>query len=138
MIVGSITRRYAKALFDLAVEQGKVEAWSEALQSLKRAVDASDELRDVLVNPMYTREQRRAIGQKLGRLRARVTSAVPLDGASAQAIADRLARATRAQVIVERDVDPSLVGGVVAQVGSFTFDSSVRTQLEDLRRTLKQ
>jgi F-type H+-transporting ATPase subunit delta len=179
MIVGSITRRYAKALFDLAVEQGKVEAWSEALQSLKRAVDASDELRDVLVNPMYTREQRRAIGQKLavalrldlepanllyllgdrnrlaylgaivdtfgaladeklGRLRARVTSAAPIDGASAQAIADKLARVTRAQVIVERDVDPALVGGVVAQVGSFTFDGSVRTQLEDLRRTLKQ
>jgi F-type H+-transporting ATPase subunit delta len=179
MIVGSITRRYAKALFELAVEQGKVEVWSEALQSLKRAVDASDELRDVLVNPMYAREQRRAIGQKLvvalkldpepanlvyllgdrnrlaylgaivdefgaladaklGRLRAHVTSAVPLDPASAQAIADKLARATRAQVIVERDVDASLVGGVVAQVGSFTFDGSIRTQLEDLRRTLKQ
>ena len=179
MIVGSITRRYAKALFDLAVEQNKVEAWSESLLSLKRAVESSDELRDVLVNPIYTKDQRRAIGgklvaalhldpepanllyllgdrnrlaylgavvdtfgvladQKLGRLRARVTSAAPLDGASAQAIADKLARATRAQVIVERSVDPSLVGGVVAQVGSLTFDGSVRTQLDDLRRTLKQ
>ena len=179
MIVGSITRRYAKALFDIAVEQGKVEAWSESLQSLKRAVESSDELRDVLVNPIYTREQRRAIGaklaaalhleaepaslmyllgdrnrlaylgaivdtfgayadEKLGRVRARVTSAVPLDAASAQAIADKLAHATRAQVILDRAVDPALLGGVVAQVGSLTFDGSVRTQLEDLRRTLKQ
>ena len=179
MIVGSITRRYAKALFDIAVEQGKVEAWSESLLSLKGAVESSEELRDVLVNPIYTKDQRRAIAgklvaalrldaepanllyllgdrnrlaylgavvetfgaladQKLGRLRARVTSASPLDGTSAQAIADKLARVTRAQVIIERTVDPSLVGGVVAQVGSLTFDGSVRTQLEDLRRTLKQ
>jgi F-type H+-transporting ATPase subunit delta len=179
MIVGSITRRYAKALFDLAVELDKVEAWSESLLSLKRAVESSGELRDVLVNPIYTKDQRRAIAgklvsalhldpepanllyllgdrnrlaylgavvetfgvladQKLGRLRARVTSAAPLDAASAQAISDKLARVTRAQVIVERAVDPSLVGGVVAQVGSLTFDGSVRTQLDDLRRTLKQ
>jgi F-type H+-transporting ATPase subunit delta len=179
MIVGSITRRYAKALFDIAVEQGKVEAWSESLLSLKGAVESSAELRDVLVNPIYTKDQRRAIAgklvaalrldpepanllyllgdrnrlaylgaivdtfgvladEKLGRVRARVTSAVPLDPPSAQAIADKLARATSAQVIVDRTVDPSLIGGVVAQVGSLTFDGSVRTQLEDLRRTLKQ
>jgi F-type H+-transporting ATPase subunit delta len=179
MIVGTVARRYAKALFDLAVEAGKVEAWSQSLQSLKQAVEASDELRDVLVNPIYTREQRRAIGaklvtalkldpepanllyllgdrnrlaylgaivdtfgaltdEKLGRLRAQVTSAAPLDPAAAQAIADKLARATRAQVILERSVDPDLLGGVVARVGSFTYDGSVRTQLEDLRRVLKQ
>jgi F-type H+-transporting ATPase subunit delta len=179
MIVGSITRRYAKALFDLAVEAGKVEAWSESLLSLKRAVEASDELRDVLVNPVYTKDQRRAIGaklvaalrldpepasllyllgdrnrlaylgaivetfgvladEKLGRLRARVTSAVPLDLPNAQAIADKLARATNAQVILDRNVDPALLGGVVAQVGSLTFDGSIRTQLEALRTALKQ
>jgi F-type H+-transporting ATPase subunit delta len=179
MIVGSIARRYAKALFDLAVEQGKVEAWAQSLATLKEAVDESPELRDVLVNPIYTRDQRRAIGgkiaaalrldpepanllylmgdrnrlayldavvdvfrdladQKLGRLRARIVSAVPLETPNAQAIADKLARATRAQVILDRTVDPTLLGGVVAQVGSLTYDGSVRSQLEELRRALKQ
>ncbi len=179
MIVGSIARRYAKALFDLAVEQGKVEPWAQSLAALQEAVEASPELRDVLVNPIYTREQRRAIGgkiaaalqldaepanllyllgdrnrlaylgavvgvfrdladQKLGRLRARIVSAVPLDVPSAQAIADKLARATRKQVILDRAVDPDLLGGVVAQVGSLTYDGSVRSQLEELRRELKQ
>jgi len=179
MIVGSIARRYAKALFDLAVEQGKVETWSQSLSSLKQAVEASPELREVLVNPIYSKDQRRAIGaklaaalrldpepanllyllgdrnrlgylggvadvfgeltdEKLGRLRAHVTSAVPLDPASAQAIADKLARATKALVILDRGVDPALLGGVVAQVGSFTYDGSVRSQLEQLRRALKQ
>src|SRR5512133_2087449 len=138
MIVGSIARRYAKALFQLAVEQGKVDAWSASLASLKQAVDASPELQDVLENPIYTKGQRRVIVEqlvarlsletepanllyllgdrsrladlgsivtefgaladaKLGRLRARVVSAAPLDPQAAQHIADRLAGATKAQ-----------------------------------------
>ncbi len=179
MIMGSIARRYAKALFGLAVDQDRVEPWSDSLLALKGAVESSPDLKDVLSNPVYSKEQRRAIvGQladavhldadptnllyvlaernrlgylgaivdtyreladaHLGRVRARVTSAVPLDAAAAQAIAERLAAATRAKVILERAVDPALLGGVVAQVGSVVYDGSVRTQLEDLRKTLKQ
>ncbi|WP_242392639.1 ATP synthase F1 subunit delta [Anaeromyxobacter oryzisoli] len=179
MIMGSIARRYAKALFALAVETGRVEPWSDALLALEQAVAASPDLRDVLSNPVYSREQRRAIveqlasalrldpeptnllfllgdrnrltylsgvvdafrelaDQKLGRVRAKITSAVPLDVAAAQAIADKLSQATRAKVLLDRAVDPALLGGVVAQVGSLVYDGSVRTQLEDLRKTLKQ
>jgi F-type H+-transporting ATPase subunit delta len=179
MIVGSIARRYAKALFDLAVEAGKVEAWSQGLVALKKAVDSSPELRDLLQNPVYTKEQRQGLAgqlaralsldahpasllsllaernrlaylagiadtfgrladEKLGRVRAKVTSAVPLEESAAAALAERLAAATRQEVIVERVVDAALLGGVVAQVGSFVYDGSLRSQLEDLRRTLKQ
>lgn len=179
MIMGSIARRYARALFSLAVETDRVEPWSDALLALKTVVEGSPDLRDVLSNPVYTKDQRRAIvGQlaaahrldaepanllflladrsrlgylgavvetfraladaKLGRLRAKVTSAVPLDAAASQAMADRLSQATRATVLLDRTVDPALLGGVVAQVGNFVYDGSVRTQLEDLRRTLKQ
>jgi F-type H+-transporting ATPase subunit delta len=179
MIVGSIPRRYAKALFELAAEQGKVEAWSERLAALRQIIESASELQDVLVNPIYTADQRRAIlgkiatalsldaaianlisllgdrnrlgylagivdaftalaDQKLGRVRARVTSAVPLDPAAAGELSDRLARATRAQVIVDSKVDPQLIGGVVAQVGDLTYDGSIRAQLEALRTDLKQ
>ena len=179
MIVGSIARRYAKALFDLAVEAGKVEPWSQALVALKKAVDSSTELRDLLQNPVYTKEQRQGLAaqlakvlsldphpaallsllaernrlaylagiadtfgrladEKLGRVRARVISAVPLEEQAAAALAQKLAAATQGQVIVERVVDPSLLGGVVAQVGSLVYDGSLRSQLEDLRRTLKR
>ena len=41
-------------------------------------------------------------------------------------------------MLLDRTVDPALLGGVVAQLGNFVYDGSVRTQLEDLRRTLKQ
>jgi F-type H+-transporting ATPase subunit delta len=179
MIAGSIARRYARALFDLATERSTVERWADGLVALQRAVDSSVELGDVLENPVYTKDQRRSVvaklvaalrlpeepahllylladrnrlshlraivetfsqlaDAKLGRVRARLTSAVPLDAGAAQRIADRLSEATRAHVLIDSEVDPALLGGVVAQVGSLTFDGSVRTQLESLRRQLKQ
>jgi F-type H+-transporting ATPase subunit delta len=179
MIMGSIARRYARALFSLAVEKDRVEPWSDALLALQAVIDGSPDLRDVLSNPVYSKEQRRAIVQQLaaalrldeeptslllllgdrnrlgylaavvaafreqadrqlGRLRAHVTSAIALDAAATQAMADKLSQATRQQVLLDRAVDPALLGGVVAQVGNFVYDGSLRTQLEDLRRTLKQ
>jgi len=179
MIMGSIARRYAKALFGLARDAGRVEAWANSLQSLKAAVEGSPDLRDVLSNPVYSKEQRRAIVEKLaaglsldddprnllfllaernrlsylsavvdtfrdladahlGRMRARITSAVKLDDGAAQAIADKLSQATKTKVLLDRVVDPAIVGGVVAHVGSLVYDGSVRTQLEDLRKQLKQ
>ena len=179
MIMGSIARRYAKALFGLAVEKGRVEAWANALLSLKQAAVGSPDLADVLSNPVYSKEQRRAIVEKLaaalsleaepanllfllgdrnrlsylaavvdtfqgfadqhlGRVRAKVTSAVRLDESAAQALADSLAKATQAHVLLDRVVDPAILGGVVAEVGSLVYDGSVRTQLEVLRNQLKQ
>ena len=76
--------------------------------------------------------------EKMGRLRAQITSAAPLDQGAAKNLAEKLARATKAEVILDRAVDPGLLGGVVAQVGRLTYDGSIRTQLEDLRRSLKQ
>ena len=65
MIMGSIARRYAKALFGLAVESDRVEAWSASLQTLQQVVEGSPDLQDVLSNPVYSKEQRRAIVEKL-------------------------------------------------------------------------
>ena len=179
MIMGSIARRYAKALFSLAVDTGRVEEWANSLLSLKTAVERSPDLRDVLSNPVYSKEQRRAIVEKLaaalsldpeprslllllgdrnrlsylsavvdtfrdladqhlGRMRARITSAVKLEDGAAHAIAERLSKATQAEVLLDRVVDPAILGGVVAQVGSLVYDGSVRTQLEDLRTQLKR
>jgi F-type H+-transporting ATPase subunit delta len=81
---------------------------------------------------------RRLADEKLGRVRAKLTSAVPLDAGAEERIAAKLAQATQRRVILASEIDPSLLGGVVAQVGALTFDGSVRTQLEALRQQLKQ
>jgi F-type H+-transporting ATPase subunit delta len=179
MLMGSIARRYAKALFGLALKQDRLEPWSDSLTALQAAVDASFDLQDVLANPIYSHAQRREIVRrlasalkldddpanllllladrnrlaylsaivasfrefadvKLGRVRAQVTSAVPLDPAAEKALAERLGRATKTHVIVEQAIDTSLIGGVVARVGSLVFDGSLKSQLEAMRRELKQ
>ena len=62
---GSVARRYAKALFGLAVERGRVEAWSDALGSLAKVLKGAPDLVETLADPVHTRDERRAVVQKL-------------------------------------------------------------------------
>lgn len=73
-----------------------------------------------------------------GRIRGRLTSAVALSEETQRQIKLSLERLTQRDVILESQVDPSLLGGVSAQLGSFIYDGSVRSQLEGLRRALQQ
>jgi F-type H+-transporting ATPase subunit delta len=70
------------------------------------------------------------------RVSAEVVSAVPLDSARVSALADALGRATGLQVTLTQRVDPKMVGGVVAKVGSLVFDGSVTRQLARMRDRL--
>jgi F-type H+-transporting ATPase subunit delta len=68
---------------------------------------------------------------------ADVVTAAPLDDDARAALADALGHATGGQVQMTERVDPSIIGGVVARVGSVVFDSSVAHQLEQLRQKLR-
>lgn len=69
-------------------------------------------------------------------VRAELRSAVPLSADAVQAIESRLGAATGKNVAIEAVVDPDLIGGVVAKVGSTVYDGTVKSQLERLRRKL--
>lgn len=74
---------------------------------------------------------------RAGRVRGKVTSAVPLAPDTVKRISDIFESMTQRTVVMETKVDPSLLGGVAAQVGSTMYDGSLRTQLEELRRTMR-
>jgi F-type H+-transporting ATPase subunit delta len=61
---------------------------------------------------------------------------VPLVGGSRAALAAALGRATGSAVTITERVDPGILGGVVARVGSLVFDGSVTHQLEKMRQKL--
>ena len=69
-------------------------------------------------------------------VRAEVVTAAPIDEAARGRIAAALGHALGKQVTVSDRVDPAIVGGFVARVGSVVFDGSVTRQLERIRDTL--
>lgn len=77
-----------------------------------------------------------ALDEKLGLVRAHVTSASPLDATQQRDLAAKLESVTGKQVRVELSVDPALIGGVIAQVGSTIYDGSIRQQLKAFKQRL--
>lgn len=64
---------------------------------------------------------------------AEVRSAVPLTDDQRKRLAEALGEATGKQVEVKVVVDPSVMGGIVAQVGDTVIDGSVRSRLDKLK-----
>ncbi len=66
---------------------------------------------------------------------ALVTSASPLDAETQKRLADALSTRFGHRVSVKVNVDSSILGGLVTQVGDTVIDGSVRSRLEQLRTT---
>lgn len=67
---------------------------------------------------------------------AEVTTAVPLGDARRAQLAKAIGQAAGCHVTITERVDPSIIGGIIARVGSVVFDGSVTRQLERMRHTL--
>ena len=74
--------------------------------------------------------------ERLGRVKAVVTSAAPLDDAERDGLCRRLSEVAGKQVYLELRQDPALLGGVITQIGSRVYDGSLKTQLARLRDEL--
>ncbi len=175
---GSVGRRYARALYGLAHEDGavaKIGADLDAFNAMLAA--AGPALETVLYSPLYTPSERRAVLSKLlprlefhrhtanlihlmvdkdrlsafadmsrafreladlaaGRVRASAVSPAPIDAMQRRRVVEALARATGKEIVLETQVDPSLLGGMVVRVGTWLFDASVRARLEQLKLNL--
>jgi F-type H+-transporting ATPase subunit delta len=83
---------------------------------------------------MLVREANQVAGvvldEKLGFQRAVLTIASPLSEDEKNQIAGKLGEITGKRIRLNLELDLSLVGGVVARVGSTVYDGSVRGQLE--------
>ncbi|HET8570435.1 MAG TPA: ATP synthase F1 subunit delta [Candidatus Limnocylindria bacterium] len=67
---------------------------------------------------------------------AEVRTALPLDDAERDAIADRLRQLTGDKVEMHEVVDEGLIGGIAVRIGDRLWDASVRSRLERLRARL--
>ena len=69
-------------------------------------------------------------------VRADVATAAPISSDRVQAIERGLAQLTGRNVQLTTRVDPALIGGVVARIGSTVYDGSVARQLEKIKARL--
>src|SRR3990172_8995168 len=173
----AVARRYAKALWALARDEGRPEPVARELAAFERVLADQPLLRNVLLLPWAKAATKRAIvlsvaervqlsplarnflalvaqrrrlallaeirvayerlvDEAAGRVRARVRSAAPLSEAQRAAIRGRLGRRLGKTVLLDTAVDPTLVGGFVAEVGSRLLDTSVKGQLAALRERI--
>jgi F-type H+-transporting ATPase subunit delta len=96
------------------------------LASKGRAVDAGH---------VYD-EYRSFVDRARGRVAVELTTAQELSDDEVRAIVAKIEEASGRTVEATRNVDPSLIGGMILQAGSLRVDASVRGRLERLRREL--
>jgi F-type H+-transporting ATPase subunit delta len=171
----SVARRYARAAFELALENKQpLESWLADLETMASVVQ-DPTVSQVLSSPKLSFDQKRALVDQavtglepmqrnflyllidrkrielIGAVRrefralmlehqgiaeATVTTAVPISDAEAARIGDYLGRLVGKRVVVHRQVDPSIIGGLVARVGDRLINGSVAARLAALRQQL--
>jgi len=178
MSLRTSANRYAKALFDVALQE-KVDLMQvdTDLTAMNELIASNDELaqattragvpdaariaimsevatRSGVVAPVRKLLVLLAEKRKLDRLpdlvvdfrerllahqnvvQAEVTSAAALSPEKTKALEESLSKVTGKKVELSVSVDPELLGGVVATIGSTVYDGSVRTQLQKMRQEL--
>jgi F-type H+-transporting ATPase subunit delta len=71
-------------------------------------------------------------------VRAEVTTAMPLAAERAQQLEQSIAAATGRTVRLSTRVDPAIIGGLVARVGSTVYDGSVTNHLQRMKQRLEE
>ena len=170
---GSSARRYAEALYQIALSENAVPAFGASLDGLRRAF--TPEVLRSLRNPGVPLRARRAaldaataaepkairsllglllererialfpqvadayaelVERRAGIVKGRVTTATQLSANEREDLVRRLERSSGKKIRATFAVDQSLIGGAMIQVGDRLIDSSLKAQLDELRREL--
>jgi F-type H+-transporting ATPase subunit delta len=96
----------------------------------------ADRDRLVLVPDLLAAYRTRLLDYR-GVVRADVTTATALDASQTEQIQKGLAALTGRTVQLSTTIDPSIIGGLVAKIGSTVYDASVTRQLERMKERLQ-
>src|SRR6059058_3130778 len=150
-------RTYARALFEAARDEGRLDPVREELGDFVEAQRQVPELRGLLRNPQIdhrakaaaleellrggeieeiAREFDRLVARAEGILDVELTTAVELSDGEARGVIAQIEKASGRKVEATQRVDPDLIGGIVLQAGSLSLDASVRGRLDRLRQEL--
>ena len=118
----------------------------EALEKILTKIQVTESLKNFLL--LLAKKERLAIFSEIvtafqqiadeahGVTRGAVRSATVLGPEDRKQIETLVGRATKKQVILSYKEDPALLGGLVAEVGSYTFDDSLISHLKRMNEQL--
>lgn len=178
MIDTTLAKRYAKALVEIGLENNTLDKYGADLSAFTTLIESSRDLREVLVSPVFTKEDKRKIADDVlskmsadhmvvnfvnvlidrkridqlqginaafatrvdeirGITRGEVVSAEPLSDEELNHVTQALSTMSGKKVELTAKVDDYLIGGLYAKVGDMVFDGTIRTQLNQLKESLK-
>jgi F-type H+-transporting ATPase subunit delta len=167
-------RRYAQAVFEIALGKNELDRWQADLQKIIGAANVADFL-DVLDSPRIEfKNKARLLKESLGDINplalnlmllliersevkliteiaamygslmdkyhgvetAEVVTAVTLNDEEKEALAAKLGAVVDAKVELKTEVEPGILGGIIARVGGKLLDGSTRSKLVALKKDL--
>ena len=170
-------KRYAAALFT-SCRKNELDAVARHLNNFATVVEENFDLRNVLLNPTFSDEERDAalaalmkkmkitkrtqkfigllierdrqqevraiadafaslVNKSTNRASALIRTASKLDSKTQDALKRALEKRTGKTLDMSIEVDPSLIGGIRAEVGTLVFDGTIRAELDRLKETLR-
>jgi len=69
-------------------------------------------------------------------LKVSIVTAVPMDSELERKTKDAIERRTGKTAIIEKHIDPKIIGGMVMIAGGQIIDGSIRSQLAELQQNL--
>ncbi len=178
MICSEVSRRYAKALYEISKDKGDPNNYFLFLRDIWELLQKNQEILDFLYSPLIQPHQKgqaleqafaksdslpKEIGafilllaqknrlkilpevvrafQELsdesnGVVRGHVRSASVLSPEDRLRIEKIVSEVTNKQAILNYKEDPQLIGGLIADVGSYVFDDSLSSHLSRLKEDL--
>ncbi len=78
------------------------------------------------------------LSRERGEIKAEITTALPISNELNNTLIKEVKKLTKSEKIeLKTNIDKSLIGGLVLQVGSTMIDSSIKTKLNSLKMTMK-
>ncbi|WP_456387279.1 ATP synthase F1 subunit delta [Desulfolithobacter sp.] len=104
---------------------------------LTRFLDLLVEKKRAGILPDIALEMKAMVDREQGISHGSLVSAIELDASLLEKIQATLEKITGTKVILETQVDPSIIGGIIAKVGDLVLDGSIKTQLNGLKESIK-
>jgi F-type H+-transporting ATPase subunit delta len=123
-----------------------VEKKVSLLEQILSKVEVSEELKKVLTlmaqrNRLgllkeFYREFEEFVNARLGVVKAEITSATELDEETLGKIKEKIEELFGKKAEITIKLDPSIIGGFIVRVADKVLDASIKTQLENLKKSI--